>query len=81
MNTMTGRLLLGLLIICVAAVAARRSENMRKPFCANRRIWKCTTYFYPVCGTDERTYDNECLLCKEMHETSKNILVAKPGRC
>ncbi|XP_014330398.1 serine protease inhibitor Kazal-type 1-like [Xiphophorus maculatus] len=78
---MTGRLVLGLLIICVAAIAARKSENRRKAVCADRMIWTCTTNLHPVCGSDGQSYDNECLLCKEMHESYKDILVAKPGHC
>uniref|UniRef100_A0A3P9MSN0 Kazal-like domain-containing protein n=1 Tax=Poecilia reticulata TaxID=8081 RepID=A0A3P9MSN0_POERE len=75
MNTMTGRLLLGLLIILMLHFSCVQQAN-----CGDPGIWKCKMKVQIVCGSNGQSYGNECLLCKEI-ETSKNILVAKPGRC
>ncbi|XP_054897693.1 serine protease inhibitor Kazal-type 1-like [Poeciliopsis prolifica] len=74
---MTGRLWLGLLIICVAAGEA----ESRKADCFLDNFWECTYTIRPVCGSDGITYPNECLLCKEMGETKKSISVAKDEPC
>ncbi|XP_043970569.1 serine protease inhibitor Kazal-type 1-like [Gambusia affinis] len=78
---MTGRLFLVLLIICVAAVAAHKCEDNRKAVCADPRIWTCTLTVRPVCGSNGKTYGNECLLCKEQRETKQKIFIAKDGHC
>uniref|UniRef100_A0A3B3TWL3 Kazal-like domain-containing protein n=1 Tax=Poecilia latipinna TaxID=48699 RepID=A0A3B3TWL3_9TELE len=41
----------------------------------------CTKILDPVCGSNGVTYDNECLLCSEMHETKRDIWITKQGRC
>ncbi|XP_007567733.1 serine protease inhibitor Kazal-type 1-like [Poecilia latipinna] len=79
---MTGRLVvLGLLIICVAADATNMSGSTRKPACPDGNIGRCTKILDPVCGSNGVTYDNECLLCSEMHETKRDIWITKQGRC
>ncbi|XP_027875017.1 ovomucoid-like isoform X2 [Xiphophorus couchianus] len=75
---MTGRLVvLGLLIICVAAVKA----GPRKAKCPDPEIFACKLNVRPVCGSNGQTYGNECLLCKEMQETNKKISVTQEGHC
>ncbi|XP_014907090.1 serine protease inhibitor Kazal-type 1-like [Poecilia latipinna] len=79
---MNGRLIvLGLLIICIAAdAAAMYPQRYHKVICPTK-IYGCTKIMRPVCGTDGVTYANKCLLCKEMYETKRRIYVVKEGHC
>ncbi|XP_054897695.1 serine protease inhibitor Kazal-type 1-like [Poeciliopsis prolifica] len=74
---MTGRLWLGLLVICVAA----GMSGSRKAECPDPEIFVCTLSVRPVCGSNGQTYGNECLLCKEMHKTKEKISISKDGHC
>uniref|UniRef100_A0A3B3XQA6 Kazal-like domain-containing protein n=1 Tax=Poecilia mexicana TaxID=48701 RepID=A0A3B3XQA6_9TELE len=54
---------------------------VRQPACPDGNIGRCTKILDPVCGSNGVTYDNECLLCSEMHETKRRIYVVKEGHC
>ncbi|XP_026215797.1 probable pancreatic secretory proteinase inhibitor isoform X3 [Anabas testudineus] len=80
---MTGRVvLLGLLLICVAADANQKSGMMREPSCPDvKKILVCPLKFDPVCGSNGNTYANECLLCAERKMTKTDILIVKEEIC
>ncbi|XP_077426145.1 turripeptide OL11-like [Vanacampus margaritifer] len=80
---MTGRvLLLGLLLICVAAdtVAAWKLHDEGCPD-TNNEPYYCTEIYKPVCGTDKRTYRNLCALCLHAQTSGKRISLDHNGAC
>ena len=49
------------------------------PTCQCNEI--CTADYTPVCGSDGKTYPNECGLEVEACKTGKNLTVVKQGEC
>ncbi|XP_037234887.1 serine protease inhibitor Kazal-type 2 [Falco biarmicus] len=41
----------------------------------------CPKDYNPVCGTNGKTYSNECVLCFSNSENKKNVQIFKMGRC
>ncbi|XP_073476647.1 serine protease inhibitor Kazal-type 1-like [Aquarana catesbeiana] len=53
----------------------------REPVCDVNASLRCPKIYDPVCGSDKRTYDNECLLCAERQRKKVNIRITKDGSC
>ncbi|KAM7320250.1 hypothetical protein ACRRTK_020693 [Alexandromys fortis] len=41
----------------------------------------CTREYFPVCGTNGRTYANKCIFCIAYKKTSGSINLAHYGKC
>ncbi|RHX99655.1 hypothetical protein DYB36_012033, partial [Aphanomyces astaci] len=41
----------------------------------------CITVVDPVCGSNNKTYSNACLLQVDACTTKENITIARPGAC
>nr|AFY11406.1 proteinase inhibitor PSKP-1 [Pithecopus nordestinus] len=88
-------LISSVLIFCIlaTALAAPPSQAFEKlvfkqitePNCKKYEGKKCPVDMNPVCGTDERTYYNECALCVFRRTSTKKedklIKIGKWGKC
>ncbi|XP_068128939.1 serine protease inhibitor Kazal-type 1-like [Hyperolius riggenbachi] len=56
------------------------SDKGIEPNCVGP-IARCPRNYDPVCGSDQHTYDNECLLCVEKMRKNMNIRITRRGKC
>uniref|UniRef100_A0A674IPH0 Kazal-like domain-containing protein n=1 Tax=Terrapene triunguis TaxID=2587831 RepID=A0A674IPH0_9SAUR len=53
----------------------------RYPRAKERGPFFCPKVYKPVCGTNDMTYGNKCLLCSAIWETGINIGMKHKGKC
>ncbi|XP_067218745.1 proteinase inhibitor PSKP-2-like [Chanodichthys erythropterus] len=70
----------GVIILLCVCVLVAISDGARKPFCKNQPK-TCPETLKPVCGTNGKTYTNECSLCAALRASKIKIKIKKVGRC
>ncbi|XP_075132538.1 serine protease inhibitor Kazal-type 1-like [Leptodactylus fuscus] len=75
---------LSMILLCLlfgTAKSSSASDQGREPNCDESSRTRCPRNYNPVCGSDQITYDNECLLCQEKLKRNIQIKITKNGKC
>ncbi|KAJ8000999.1 hypothetical protein DPEC_G00186260 [Dallia pectoralis] len=80
---MGGKLLILVCVMLLVSISDTEgsSGRGRKPSCGiTADHFACIDLYSPVCGSDGRTYSNECELCSHIQKC-KNIMIVKDESC
>ncbi|XP_078533661.1 trypsin inhibitor ClTI-1-like [Lissotriton helveticus] len=75
------RLLLFGLTLSAGIFSIAEVAGGKPPHCEDYGLPGCPKNLNPVCGTDGKTYSNECLLCEAVKNTNKDLQIEKQGNC
>ncbi|XP_078414494.1 serine protease inhibitor Kazal-type 1-like [Cetorhinus maximus] len=80
MNLFSAFALLSMFLFSV--VAANSGPGMEPDCKTTKQVFgACNRMYFPVCGTDGITYNNECILCAARWKTGMNIRIKWYGMC